>query len=84
MRLTTVGALYLTFVCLMPEFLIAKYPIPFYLGEPILIVVVVAMDTVTQVQTRLMSSQYESLIKKQNLVNNLLDEYSYLWTTWCW
>ena len=71
MKLTTVGALYLTFVCLMPEFLIAKYPIPFYLGgTSILIVVVVAMDTVTQVQTRLMSSQYESLIKKQNLENN--------------
>ena len=64
-RLTTVGSLYLTSVCLMPEFLIAKYPIPFYLGgTSILIVVVVAMDTVTQVQTRLMSSQYESLIKK--------------------
>ena len=64
-RLTTVGAMYLTFVCLMPEFLIAKYPIPFYLGgTSILIVVVVAMDTVTQVQTRLMSSQYESLIRK--------------------
>jgi len=64
-RLTTIGACYLTIVCLMPEFLIAKYPIPFYLGgTSILIVVVVAMDTVTQVQTRLMSSQYESLIKK--------------------
>ena len=64
-RLTTVGALYLTFVCLMPEFLIAKYPIPFYLGgTSILIVVVVAIDTVTQIQTRLMSSQYEQLIKK--------------------
>ncbi len=64
-RLTTIGAMYLTIVCLMPEFLIAKYPIPFYLGgTSILIVVVVAMDTVTQVQTRLMSSQYESLIKK--------------------
>ena len=64
-RLTTIGAMYLTVVCLMPEFLIAKYPIPFYLGgTSILIVVVVAMDTVTQVQTRLMSSQYESLIKK--------------------
>jgi len=64
-RLTTVGSLYLTFVCLMPEILIAKYPIPFYLGgTSILIVVVVAMDTVTQVQTRLMSSQYESLIRK--------------------
>ena len=64
-RLTTIGALYLTAVCLMPEFLIANYPIPFYLGgTSILIVVVVAMDTVTQVQTRLMSAQYESLIKK--------------------
>tara|TARA_Y100001970_G_scaffold144217_1_gene177127 strand:- start:2402 stop:3700 length:1299 start_codon:yes stop_codon:yes gene_type:complete len=64
-RLTTIGAGYLTIVCLMPEFLIAKYPIPFYLGgTSLLIVVVVAMDTVSQVQTRLMSSQYESLIKK--------------------
>ena len=64
-KLTTIGASYLTLVCLMPEFLIAKYPIPFYLGgTSVLIVVVVAMDTVTQVQTRLMSSQYESLIKK--------------------
>ena len=51
--------------CLMPEFLIAKYPIPFYLGgTSILIVVVVAMDTVSQIQTRLMSQQYQSLIKK--------------------
>ena len=64
-KLTTIGAAYLTLVCLMPEFLIAKYPIPFYLGgTSILIVVVVAMDTVSQVQTRLMSQQYEALIKK--------------------
>ncbi len=64
-RLTTIGALYLTLVCLMPEFLIANYPIPFYLGgTSILIVVVVAIDTVTQIQTRLMSAQYEQLIKK--------------------
>ena len=64
-KLTTLGALYLTIVCLMPEFLISKFPIPFYLGgTSILIVVVVAMDTVSQVQTRLMSQQYESLIKK--------------------
>lgn len=64
-KLTTIGALYLTLVCLMPEFLIANYPIPFYLGgTSILIVVVVAIDTVTQVQTRLMTSQYEQLIKK--------------------
>ena len=49
----------------MPEFLISKYPIPFYLGgTSVLIVVVVAMDTVSQVQTRLMSEQYESLIRK--------------------
>ena len=64
-RLTTIGSLYLTTVCLMPEFLISKFPIPFYLGgTSILIVVVVAMDTVSQLQTRLMSQQYESLIKK--------------------
>ena len=64
-KLTTIGALYLTLVFLKPEFLIANYPIPFYLGgTSILIVVVVAIDTVTQVQTRLMSSQYEQLIKK--------------------
>ena len=64
-KLTTLGALYLTLVCLMPEFLIAKYPIPFYLGgTSVLIVVVVAMDTVSQIQTRMMSQQYESLIKK--------------------
>jgi len=64
-KLTTIGALYLTLVCLMPEFLISRYPIPFYLGgTSVLIVVVVAMDTVSQIQTRLMSQQYEALIKK--------------------
>ena len=64
-RLTTIGSLYLALVCLMPEFLIANYPIPFYLGgASVLIVVVVAIDTVTQIQTRMMSSQYEQLIKK--------------------
>jgi len=64
-KLTTIGAMYLTLVCLMPEFMISKFPIPFYLGgTSVLIVVVVAMDTVSQVQTRLMSQQYESLIKK--------------------
>ena len=56
----------------MPEFLIANYPIPFYLGgTSILIVVVVAIDTVTQIQTRLMSSQYEQLIKKLNSVSKV-------------
>ncbi len=64
-KLTTIGAMYLTLVCLMPEFLISRYPIPFYLGgTSVLIVVVVAMDTVTQIQTRMMSQQYESLIRK--------------------
>tara|TARA_Y100000590_G_scaffold271899_1_gene305251 strand:- start:1108 stop:2409 length:1302 start_codon:yes stop_codon:yes gene_type:complete len=64
-KLTTIGAAYLTLVCLMPEFLISRFPIPFYLGgTSVLIVVVVAMDTVSQVQTRMMSQQYEALIKK--------------------
>ncbi len=64
-KLTTIGSLYLAGVCLLPEVLIANYPIPFYLGgASVLIVVVVAIDTVTQIQTRLMSSQYENLIKK--------------------
>ena len=68
-KLTTIGALYLTLVCLMPEFLNARYPIPFYLGgTSILILVVVAMDTFSQVQTRLMSQQYEALIKKKKFV----------------
>ncbi len=75
-KLTTIGALYLTLVCLMPEFLIANYPIPFYLGgTSILIVVVVAIDTVTQIQTRLMSSQYEQLIKKTKLADDTTIEY---------
>ena len=64
-KLTAIGSLYLVLICLLPEFIIANYPIPFYLGgTSLLIVAVVAMDTVAQVQTRLMSQQYESLIKK--------------------
>ncbi len=64
-KLTTIGSGYLVIICLLPEFIIANYPIPFYLGgTSLLIVAVVAMDTVAQVQTRLMSQQYESLIKK--------------------
>jgi len=64
-KLTTIGSGYLVVICLLPEFIIANYPIPFYLGgTSLLIVAVVAMDTVAQVQTRLMSQQYESLIKK--------------------
>src|SRR6056300_107622 len=64
-KLTVIGSAYLVIICLLPEVLIANYPIPFYLGgTSLLIVVVVGMDTITQVQTRLMSVQYESLIKK--------------------
>ena len=64
-KLTVIGSAYLVLICLLPEFLISKYPIPFYLGgTSLLIVVVVAMDTITQVQTRMMSGQYASLIKK--------------------
>jgi preprotein translocase subunit SecY len=64
-KLTAIGSLYLVLICLLPELIIANYPIPFYLGgTSLLIVAVVAMDTVAQVQTRLMSQQYESLIKK--------------------
>ena len=52
------------------EVLIANYPIPFYLGgTSLLIVVVVGMDTINQIQTRLMSVQYQSLIKKQSLLS---------------
>ena len=64
-KLTVIGSTYLVIICLLPEVLIANYPIPFYLGgTSLLIVVVVAMDTITQIQTRLMSAQYASLIKK--------------------
>ena len=64
-KLTTIGSTYLVIICLMPEVLIANYPIPFYLGgTSLLIVVVVGMDTINQIQTRLMSVQYQSLIKK--------------------
>jgi preprotein translocase subunit SecY len=64
-KLTVIGSAYLVIICLLPEVLISKYPIPFYLGgTSLLIVVVVAMDTITQVQTRMMSAQYASLIKK--------------------
>ncbi len=64
-RLTVVGALYLTIVCLLPEFLIQRYSIPFYFGgTSLLIVVSVTMDTVSQIQGYLFSHQYENLIKK--------------------
>jgi preprotein translocase subunit SecY len=64
-RLTTVGALYLCVVCLLPEILISNYGVPFYFGgTSIMIVVSVTMDTVTQIQSHLLAHQYEGLIKK--------------------
>ncbi len=67
LRLTLVGAAYITFVCLLPEFLILKYNVPFYFGgTSLLIIVVVTMDFMAQVQNHLMSQQYESLLKKAN------------------
>ncbi len=64
-RLTLVGALYITLVCLLPEFLIVKFNVPFYFGgTSLLIIVVVTMDFMAQIQAYLMSQQYESLLKK--------------------
>lgn len=66
-RLTLAGAIYITLVCLLPEFLIVKWNVPFYFGgTSLLIIVVVTMDFMTQVQSYLMSHQYESLLKKAN------------------
>jgi preprotein translocase subunit SecY len=67
-RLTTVGAIYLVAVCLMPEFLIMRWNVPFYFGgTSLLIIVVVTMDFMAQLQAHLMSHQYDSLLKKSNL-----------------
>ncbi len=67
MRLTLVGAVYVTLVCLLPEFLILKWNVPFYFGgTSLLIIVVVTMDFMSQVQAYIMSHQYESLLKKAN------------------
>lgn len=67
-RITVVGAIYLVFVCLLPEFLIARTGVPFYLGgTSLLIVVSVTLDTVAQVQGHLFAQQYEGLIKKSKL-----------------
>ena len=66
-RLTLAGALYITAVCLLPEFLVLKYNVPFYFGgTSLLIIVVVTMDFWAQVQSYVMSQQYESLLKKAN------------------
>ena len=68
-KLTLVGAIYITFVCLIPEFLIVQYSVPFYFGgTSLLIIVVVTMDLIAQVQSHLMSRQYESILKKSPLV----------------
>ena len=67
MRLTLIGAAYITLVCLLPEFLILKWNVPFYFGgTSLLIIVVVTMDFMSQVQAYVMSHQYESLLKKAN------------------
>ena len=66
-RLTLAGAAYITLVCLLPEFLVLKYNVPFYFGgTSLLIIVVVTMDFWAQVQSYVMSQQYESLLKKAN------------------
>jgi len=71
-RLTFAGAAYLTVVCLIPEFLIVKWNVPFYFGgTSLLIIVVVMMDMMSQVQSYLMSRQYESLMKKSSLVGGM-------------
>jgi preprotein translocase subunit SecY len=67
-RLTLAGALYITFVCLVPEFLLLWFNVPFYFGgTSLLIICVVIMDFMAQVQTHLMSHQYGDVLKKANL-----------------
>lgn len=67
-RLTTVGAIYLAVVCLLPEILISHYAVPFYFGgTSLMIIVSVTMDTVTQIQSHLLAHQYEGLIRKSRV-----------------
>ncbi|MBX2833366.1 MAG: preprotein translocase subunit SecY [Micavibrio sp.] len=67
-RITLVGSLYLVFICLLPEFLISKFALPFYFGgTSLLIVVSVTMDTVAQIHSHLIAHQYEGLMKKAKL-----------------
>jgi len=71
-RLTLAGAIYITLVCLLPEFLVLRWNVPFYFGgTSLLIIVVVTMDFMAQVQSYVMSQQYESLLKKANFKGNL-------------
>jgi len=70
-RLTLIGAIYITLICLLPEFLIVYWNVPFsFGGTSLLIIVVVVMDFISQMQTHLMSQQYDSLMKKANLKRN--------------
>jgi preprotein translocase subunit SecY len=67
-RLTVWGAMYVALVCLLPEFMIAKFSVPFYFGgTSLMIMVVVVMDLQAQIAAHLMSHQYEGLMKKANL-----------------
>ncbi len=67
-RLTVVGAIYLSTICIIPELLIAEYGVPFYLGgTSLLIIVSVTMDTIVQIQSHLIAHQYEGLLKKTNM-----------------
>jgi preprotein translocase subunit SecY len=69
-KLTLLGAIYITSVCLLPEFLIVYWNVPFYFGgTSLLIIVIVVMDFIAQMQSHLMSQQYEGLMKKANLKN---------------
>ena len=72
LRLTLIGAVYVTLVCLLPEFLVVKWNVPFYFGgTSLLILVVVTMDFMAQVQSYLMTHQYDSLLKKANFKGGL-------------
>ena len=67
-RITTIGAFYLVFICLLPEILISKFSLPFYFGgTSLMIVVTVTMDTVSQIHSHLIAHQYEGLLKKAKL-----------------
>ncbi|MFZ1851858.1 MAG: preprotein translocase subunit SecY [Nitrosomonas sp.] len=71
LRLTLIGSLYVTLVCLLPEFLILKWNVPFYFGgTSLLIIVIVTMDFMAQIQSHVMSSQYDSLLRKTNFKGN--------------
>jgi preprotein translocase subunit SecY len=71
-RLTLGGAIYVTAVCLLPEFLILRWGVPFYFGgTSLLIIVVVTMDFMAQVQAYIMTHQYESLLRKANFKGGL-------------